>query len=49
MVVLQAEAIQQASSNISLQVEVYDTVRKRTAVPIQEMKKSHMELLKQNN
>ena len=48
MVVLQAKAIQQSSRNIFLRAAVCDTVRKQIVPPIQEMKKEHMDILKQN-
>ena len=39
MVVLRAKSTQQYSSNIILWAAVYDAVRKRTVIPIQDMNK----------
>ena len=47
MVFLQAKGKQQSSSNIILRDAAYDAVRKRTFVPIQEMKKECMIILHQ--
>ena len=39
--------IQQPSRKIILQVEAYDTVRKQTVLPIQDMKREYIMILKQ--
>ena len=35
--------------NLVLRAAAYDIMKKRTAIPIQEINKDHMEILKQNN
>ena len=47
MVVFWAKGIQQPYKNILPQAISYITVRKQTVIRIQEMKKEHMEIMKQ--
>ena len=47
MVVLRAKGMQQSSWDIILQAAAYDTVRKITFIPIQNMKKEFMAILNQ--
>ena len=47
MVFLLAKGTQQSPRNIILQAASYDAVRKRTVIPIQDMKKECMAILNQ--
>ena len=47
MVVVRANGMQQSSRNIIIRSAAYETVRKRTVIPIQEMKKECMAILNQ--
>ena len=48
MVFLQENGSQQLSRNVVLRAAAYDAVKKKTVIPIQEMKKECMIILLQN-